>query len=83
MKNPEKAFQAMAANYILGECNTIDISGPKEKVECILEVLRSSRLLFLELENKNSTLKEILSLTAKKNLAAQKYKNITGKVWYF
>jgi hypothetical protein len=83
MSKTDLTFKFLAAQYILGECRTINIEGPEEKAKCILEVLRSSRQLYLALEDSKPDLKKILELASKKNRDAQNYKNITGKNWYF
>ncbi len=83
MKNNDTDFQVLAAKYIMGECNNIEFAGPKEKVECIAEVLRESRNLYNALEDPSSSLEKIMTAASKKNAAAQKFKKITGKVWHF
>jgi len=83
MSNKHQDFRSLAASYILGECDTVDISGPPEKVRCITEVLRASRQLFILLENPEANLQDVLATVAHKNLAAKKYKKAIGKNWYF
>ena len=83
MSDKQNDFRALAASYILGECDSININGPEEKARCISEVLRASRQLYVLLENPAANLKDVLSVVAHKNLAAQKYKKVTGKNWYF
>lgn len=83
MSKNESSFDALAARYIMGECNSIDLRGPEEKVQCIAEVLRESRNLYNALEDTTSSLKDILEIASKKNIAAQKFKKITGRNWHF
>jgi hypothetical protein len=73
----------MAAKYILGEYRTIDIKGPKEKVGCIAEVLEASKKLYTLLESEDANIADVIVLASQKNLAAQKYKKLTGENWYF
>jgi len=76
-------FRVLAAKYILGECNNINVTGPEEKVNCIVSVLQESKKLYNALEETNPDLEKIILIANRKNFAAQNFKKITGRDWHF
>jgi hypothetical protein len=76
-------LNVLAAKYIIGECKSIDINGPENKVKCIAEALKASRQLYVALQDDSTNLSNVLSLIKIKNDAAQEFKKVTGQNWYF
>jgi len=78
-----KKLHKIVANYILGDCEPITISGNNRRVNSLKEAMLASRKFFLCLESDSSSLEEILLLASKKNDAAKKFKDDFGFDWHF
>ena len=67
--------------YITGRKNNLKVNGPLGQVNAYKDVLNASKRLYEALNDERSRLSEIEKLVTKKNLAAAKYKKITGETW--
>ncbi len=83
MSKNKRLFDRFAALYIMGLNDDLKVEGPPEKVKCIVDALKTSRLLYEALESSDSDMQKILHLASEKNVSAKKYKNIVGDNWNF
>lgn len=81
MKNQELKIHKTAAKYILGENINTSIKGNKQQLECLENLLESSKKLYTALNNENTSLDTILELVNEKNNNAESFLNLTGINW--
>ena len=73
-------FSASAA-FILGLSPDLKIKGNSEKVIMYREALHASRILFKSLNDRSSTLDEVVDLIRKKRTTSEKFRKCLGFSW--
>ena len=73
-------FSASAA-FILGLNSDLKVRGSSEKVIMYREALHASRVLFKSLNDRSSTLEEVVNLIHKKRAATEKFRKCLGFSW--
>ena len=79
MRDNKKSFLKECALYIKGDISEVKISGNKNDVALVANVLSESRKFYLALESGN--LKAALPQLNKKRAASNALKKRTGYVW--
>jgi len=77
-----RAFEKEAAQYILGETRSIDLSGTKPQVDVVSSVLTASRSLYRVL-SRDSSLDECHQALIIKRQAAVTFQHSFGYIWPF
>lgn len=68
-------------NFIKGKNKTKLIAENNTQAVYLANVLFESKKLYEVVNNRNSSLEEVLSQIEAKNIAAKNYKEKTGKIW--
>ena len=71
----------VAARYISNKESSLEIKGSKIQLECLYNLLETSKKLKESLDKKTD-IEEIVSLIEDKKRLTKKFQNITGIEWY-
>ena len=77
----KKSLLKESVMFVTGRRKDLRVNGPKRMVEAFLNVLVASKDLYEAIEEKNVSMKELVTLIEHKEELASVYKSKTGKDW--
>ena len=77
----EKLVHNIAAKYILGENVDVELTGNKYEMECFVNLLEVSKLLYKKLNDKNASLQEINKFLQEKKDLTKRFESLSGITW--
>ncbi len=81
MKKHDKLIHTVASKYIIGENVNIEIKGNKQQLHKLSELLDISKHLFSSLQEKNTSLEDIMTLIEQKKQLADDFYQLSGIKW--
>lgn len=77
----EKLIHNIASKYISGKEIDIELEGNTHELKCLLNLLESSKKLYMMLNDDHSTLEEINKVLQEKKQITQDFESLTGIIW--
>lgn len=81
MNIDKELLHIVAARYISNKDSNLEIKGSKIQLECLYELLETSKKLKESLDKK-SNIEEIVALLETKKQLTKKFQNVTGIKWH-
>jgi hypothetical protein len=81
MSNSITNFQAAIASHILGAQTNVRLRGSSEQVRIVAEAINSSKALYEELNNPDTTMEKVSELLEKKHQASKAFQDKLGAPW--